>query len=269
MSTRITIAVSLGFLLVACGEAVSEDQPSQEGLQPQEAAASFDDPEVARIHDRMMSVIAPDGGWERARYLEFEWAVVGGTARRHHWDRWEGAARVEAPVDGQRMVAIFNTSNPAGGRVWLDGEELTGEDAEERLQQAYRNHINDAYWLLMPFKWDDPGVSARYLGEEVDGDGREWEVVELAFDDGTGLTPQNRYHAFVNPETGRMELWHYYSTADADPSPSHWTDWRRVGPIELAENRRPEGVDADPRIHFPHLRVETEPPEGAFDPPAS
>ena len=111
-----------------------------------------------------------------------------------------------------------------------------------------------------------PGVfSARYAGEETDDDGRRWEVVELTFEGGTGLTPQNMYRAFVNPETGRMERWHFLSNPDANPSPSEWTDWRRVGPIELSENRRSGG---EIRIFYPHLRVETEVPAGVFDPPA-
>ncbi len=266
MSTRIAITVSLALLLGACGEAVSDDQLSGERARELGAQAAFDDPDVERIHERMMSVISPDGGWDRARYIEFEWAVAGGNVRQHRWDRWEGDARVQAPVDGREMVAVFNTDDPTAGRAWLDGEEVAGDEAEALLSQAYRSHINDAYWLLMPFKWTDPGVTLRYLGQEEDENGREWEVVELSFDDGTGLTPQNRYHAFVNPETGRMELWHYYASPDADPSPSYWTDWGRVGPIELAENRRPDGMDAEPRIFFPHLRVEAEPPEGAFAP---
>lgn len=229
---------------------------------------SFEDPEVAPIHDRMMEVIAPNDGWERTRYLEFDWAVNRGSdpalVRSHRWDRWNGDVRVEAPAGGATRVSIFNVSDPAAGRVWEDGEELTGEAADEALAGAYRAHINDSYWLVMPFKWTDPGVTTSYLGEQTDEDGRTWEVVELSFESDAGLTPQNVYHAFVNPETGRMERWHHFSDSDSEPSPSDWTDWRSYGPIELAENRM---VDGSPRIFFPHLRAETELPEGVFDPP--
>jgi hypothetical protein len=248
---RTMSALVLSLLVVACGSGSAG------------TAASFDDPEVARIHERMMEVISPNGGWERARYLEFDWAV-GDNVRRHRWDRWEGDARVESVADGQTLVALFNTSDPTAGRVWLGGVELSGEEAETRLNAAYRSHINDGYWLLMPFKWSDPGVHTEYLGEQVDEAGRRWEVVQLSFDE-VGLTPQNRYHAFVNPETGRMERWHHFSNVQADPSPSDWWEWGRVGPIELAVNR---GTAGEVRIHFPHLRVETSVPAGVFDPPA-
>ncbi len=261
MRTRVAIAVS--FLLAACGPGGSEESPGTT-----DSGARFDDQEVARVHERMMQVIAPDRGWERARYLEFQWTVArpdGSTlARTHRWDRWEGHARVEDQAAGQPRISIFNTNDPAAGRVWVGGQELSGEAAAEALTSAYRAHINDSYWLVMPYKWSDPGVLTRYLGEQTDESGRRWEVVELSFGEGIGLTPQNRYHAFINPETGRMERWHHFPDADADPAPSDWVDWQQYGPIELAENRM---VNGNPRIFFPHLRVETEVPAGAFDPP--
>ncbi len=264
MSTRLAVLVSL-LALVACGSPPASAGP--EGTD--QAHASFDDPDVQRVWDRMVSVISPDDGWQRARYLEFDWAVNRGegepSVRRHRWDRFEGLARVESSTQGGPQVAIFPTDAPAEGRVWVDGVELSNEEAASALNAAHRAHINDGYWLLMPFKWNDPGVIARYAGEQTDEDGRLWEVVELTFEGGTGLTPQNMYRAFVNPESGRMERWHFLSNPDASPSPSDWTDWRRVGPIELSENRVSGG---QVRIFFPHLRVETEVPADAFDPPA-
>jgi hypothetical protein len=264
MGTRIAVLVSLT-LLAACGD-VEPPLPSGDAPGVPEAP-SLADPDADRVWGRMMETISPDGGWDRARYLEFHWAVARDgepLVREHRWDRWEGRARVEAPTDAGRMVAIFEVANPEGGRVWLDDRELSGEEAAERLASAHRAHVNDGYWLVMPFKWADPGVNARYAGSRTDEVGRSWEVVELTFDGDTGLTPQNMYRAFVNPETWRMERWHFLSTPDAEPSPIDWTDWRRVGPIELAENRRSDG---EPRIFFPHLQVQTEVPDGAFDPP--
>ncbi len=258
------VLLALALSIPGCAPGTPEPPTEAGGTGEGVATPAFQDPDVARIHARMMSVIAPDGGWERARYLEFHRRSPAGTLWEHEWDRWEGRARVAGEVDGRRMVALFPTEDPGAGRVWLDGEEVSGEEASTLLARAHRSHINDGYWLVMPFKWGDPGVTTRFLGEQEDEEGRRWEVVELAFDDGIGLTPQNRYHAFVDPATGRMERWHHFSTTDAPPSPSDWTDWRRFGPIELAANRR---TDGEIRSSFPHLRVETEVPEGALAPP--
>ncbi len=262
MRTLIVLAVSL--LLVACGERTPES------AVPEEAATrdhQFDDPEVTRIHARMIDAMAPDDGWDRTRYLEFDWGVNregGALVRSHRWDRFDGMARYEAPSNDGIVVAIFPTDAPEEGRVWVNGEELSGEEARERLAAAHRAHINDAYWLLMPYKWSDPGVQTRYLGTETDDDGTEWEVVELSFQQDTGLTPQNMYHAFINPETGMMERWHFISNPDADPSPSDWTQWTRVGPISLARDRV---ADGEVRIFFSQLDAREDVPEGAFDPP--
>lgn len=267
MGTRIAVAVSL--LLVACGQGTS-GEPSAEADARAAAVAAIEDPDASRVWAGMMETIAPDHGWERARYLEFDWAVrrpQGDTIVRHHrWDRWDGTARYEAPTQNGRIVAIFDTADPESGRVWLEGRELDGDEAREALVGAHRAHINDGYWLLMPFKWADPGVTARYAGEQEDEDGRRWEVVELTFEPETGYTPQNMYRAFVDPESGRMGRWHFLSNPEADPAPSDWVDWRRVGPIELSPTRLAGG---EPRIFYPHLRVETEVPAGAFDPPGN
>jgi len=253
MNLRSSVIATLVVLLVGCGS----------GSPSPGSSVAFADPDVARIHQRMMSVIAPDRGWERARYIEFDRVSPAGTMRHHRWDRWEGRARVEGEVDGGNMVALFDTDEPMAGRVWLDGVELEGEAADELLTVAYRSHINDGYWLLMPFKWDDPGVSVRFEGERQEG-GRVWDVIELSFGDGIGLTPQNLYHAFIDRDTGRMELWHHFPTPDASPAPSEWTDWQAYGPIQLARNRR---LNGEIRSFFPHLRVETSVPDGVLDPP--
>ncbi len=263
---RILILVTTFLLLAACGEgtpepAVPEGEPTR--------LHDFDDPEVTRIHTRMMEAMAPDDGWDRTRYLEFDWGVNregGALIRSHRWDRFEGIARYEAPSEEGIVVAIFPTDTPEEGQIWINGEALEGEAARDRLVAAHRAHVNDGYWLLMPYKWSDPGVHARYAGTETDDDGREWEVVELTFEQDTGLTPQNMYRAFIDPESGLMERWHFLSNPDADPSPSDWASWTRVGPISLARDRVSGG---EVRIFFSQLDAREEVPEGAFDPPVT
>ena len=251
----------------ACGEARPTPQAAEEpGIRDHQ----FEDADVTRLHSRMVDAMAPDNGWERTRYLEFDWAVnrMDGSdplVRAHRWDRWEGNARVEAPTqEGGSYVAIFNTSDPESGRVWVDGVEIAGDEAAARLRSAYSAHINDSYWLIMPYKWTDPGVTARYVGEEVDeATGLRWEKVELSFEE-VGLTPQNVYRGWIHPETGLMERWEHFRTADAEPSPSDWTDWTRSGPISLAMNRQSDG---QVRIFFSHVLASESVPDGAFDPP--
>lgn len=224
----------------------------------------FEDEDVTRLHRRMVREMAPDGGWGRARYIEFDWVVGTGedaSRRSHRYDRWEGRARVEMSSDDGELTAVFPVDAPAQGEARVDGEPLEGDEAEEALQRAHRTHVNDSYWLLMPYKWADPGVDAEYLGRQEE-ESREWEVVELTFDD-VGLTPENAYRAFIDPDSGLMERWHHYRDADADPSPAEWTGWERFGPLLLATRRERDG---ELFIAFEDIRVEEDVPEGAFEP---
>lgn len=229
----------------------------------------IEDPDVRRIHARMMEAMGGRDAWDRTRYLEFDWIVArpeGEPLRRsHRWDRWTGRLRVEAPSEGGAMVAVFDSDDPEDGRVWIGGSEVAGVRADSLLRRANALYINDSYWLVMPYKWTDPGVRLAYLGRKTDDAGRSWEVVELSFESGVGLTPRNVYHAYVNPETWLMERWYHFRREGADPLVTDWTQWGPCGPIRLARDRPFRSSEG--RIHFEGLRCETRVPDGAFAPP--
>jgi len=268
---RTVVLLLLASSLAACTAPQSAEEAAAPAATPGIADHVFADSEVTRIHSRMIGTAAPDNGWEQARYIQFDWIVAreeGPVRRSHRWDRYTGEYRFEAEVEGGRRVVLFNVNNPTEGQAWQDGQPLEGEALTDALRSANSAYINDSYWLLMPYKWSDPGVNASFVGEETDDQGRAWEVVELTFD-GVGLTPQNKYRGFVNPETGLMEQWyHYRSAEDSVPSTvTGWTEWRQVGPIMLSPLRpTPEG---NIRIRFENLEVSTEVPEGAFAPPTA
>lgn len=283
MRTLVVLLVSL--LAAACtsGESgatrgassASDDQAATTGSAGGQASLeeTLDDPEVVPVYRSMMERIAPDDGWSRTRYLAFDWVVRrddGPLVRSHRWDRREGDYRVRAPVgEGEEMVALFNVNHPTEGEeVWLDGEPV--EDAARSDSLASRAHamfINDSYWLVMPFKWADPGVTTTYVGRMEEW-GKEYDVVELTFED-VGLTPENKYRGFVDPETGLLEIWQHFRQAD-DPEPGFtmaWTDWQDHGPIWLSSRR--ESREGEARIYFENLDARTEVPAGAFGGPGA
>lgn len=301
MRTLLAVLVSLGIAACDPGSGSPGDEVGSSTPIASESAHEFDDPEVTRVHRMMMDTLAPGSAWEDARYIRFDWVVDRGSGepsrRFHRWDRWEGEYRLEWPVEGGTAVALFDVDDPGAGRVWVDGAPVEGARADSLLQGAHGAFINDTYWLLMPYKWTDPGVRAEYEGRRSDGidaegsdadadsggdggpageggesdtaaaDGSaEWEVVRLTFDS-VGLTPQNQYLAFVNPETGIMERWHHFRSEGADPLVADWAGWERVGPILLASRRPIAGSPAE--IRFENLEVSREVPEGAFQPPSA
>ena len=95
--------------------------------------------------------------------------------------------------------------NDGKGQVWIDGEPVTDtETLDELLTLGRQIWVYDSYWLVMPFKLLDPGVTLRYSGERELEDGRTADVLDLTFAE-VGYTPDNRYEVFVVQDTGLIE----------------------------------------------------------------
>lgn len=269
MRTPILLLVSLS--LAACTASETGEPDGDAGSANPEAmvATAFADSDVQRVHSRMMEAMDPSGAYQKNRYLAFTWIVQRAdgdpVARSHRWDRWSGDVRVEGPTDQGKLVALFNVADPPAGRIWVDGAEITDESRAERLARAHGMHVNDSYWFVMPFKWADPGVTTRFLGDETDDDGNDWQVVELSFED-VGRTPQNVYRAYINPASGLMERWAHFRTADANPSYSGWTQWTEIGGVNFPLDRPwPNGG----RIYFEGVELLADVPADAWVPPAA
>jgi hypothetical protein len=223
------------------------------------------DSAVARVHNQMMAAMGGSAGWNQARYFEFDFVVNRAgrevTRRSHRWDRFRGDYRLQYLAGQDSIVAVFNVNDPKAGDVRVNGQAIEGAREDSILNGAYARHINDSYWLLMPYKWGDDGVTLTYQGRQTDAQGRVWDVVKLSFAN-VGLTPQNEYLAFVNPQTGLMERWHHFPRAGAEPAIYDWKGWQRFGPIMLAtEKPSPDGATV---IRFDRVRVETGVPQHAF-----
>jgi hypothetical protein len=160
--------------------------------------------------------------------------------RTHLWDTWEGRYRYETlPEGAPAQLVLFNVNTKAGD-VYLDGIKAGGEEAAKALQSAYQAHINDIYWLMMPWKWLDPGVNLKYIGEET-YDGKACDVVELSFEQ-VGLTPGDVYHAYVSRESGLMIRWTY--TLQSGQTGDWGWRYADAGGIKLAStHRNAEGTE--------------------------
>jgi hypothetical protein len=221
--------------------------------------------DVQRVHARMLDAMGGRDAWQRARYFEFDFVPVrqGQEAARwrHRWDRHTGDFRVSGLRGQDSVVVISNTNTPTTGRVWVNRQEVTGPRADSLLRFGFGRWTNDSYWLIMPYKWTDPGVHTQYLGSQTDDKGMQWEVVKLWFDQ-VGLTPQNQYHAFINPSTGLMERWYHFPREGANPAMYDWKNWQLIGPIRLAIEK--PSLDGASMIRFDNVRVDTRVPSGAF-----
>lgn len=192
------------------------------------------DPEAAKVANRLMDAMGGQEAWDAVRYLRFEFFGF----RLHHWDRATGHHRMEGKTrDGDEYVVVHNL-NTREGHVWLNGEKLSGDDHKKWLEQAYGGWINDTYWLLMPYKLRDPGVTLTHDGTE-ELDGATYDKLKLTFDN-VGLTPGDTYWAYVNRETGLMDRWAYsLQSHEEGKAATHWKwlDWQEYGGVKLASKR--------------------------------
>lgn len=213
----------LGLLAAACA--------SDAGNPP---AAGFDsagsDPKAIEIADAVMRKMGGRENWDRTRYLT--WRFFG--RRLHVWDRWTGDIRFEE-ADRITLMNIHGMK----GRAWKAGVEVTEADSLKKyVDRGFRAWINDSYWLVMPYKLKDSGVTLTYAGEAKMENGRDAYVLTLTFN-AVGVTPQNKYDVFVDRERMLVEQWAFYRNA-SDEKPRFsgpWTGWEPHGGILLSAGR--------------------------------
>lgn len=228
-----------------------------------EPPAADADPEAARIAGEVMEALGGREAWESTRLIRFEFAG----RRSHAWDRGTGRHRVEGTTrDGEPYVVIHNVVSREG-QAWVGGRPASGEQLDELLDVAYGAWVNDTYWLVMPYKLLDPGVRLTYEGSET-VNGAVYDVLGLAFG-GVGLTPGDRYWAYVDRETRLMDRWAYRLQSqpeDAEPTEWLWQGWGWYGPpdspIRLAPHRR--SVDGERSLELGPIEVSAEVDEALF-----
>lgn len=229
------------------------------------AGASDSDPRAVEVAERLLEALGGESAWDQTRYVTFDFFG----RRSHVWDKHTGRHRLEGETgEGESYVVLHDVDDrgEGPGRVYVDGREATDEQKAEFLKNAYAAWINDTYWLAMPYKLLDPGVHLTYEGQETI-DGASYDVVKLSFDE-VGLTPGDRYWAYVHRETGLMDRWAYHlqsMEADAEPTAWDWVDWRRYGEVMLSPTR--EQVDGDRVLSLAPIAVPETVPESTFTQP--
>ncbi|MEZ4828403.1 MAG: hypothetical protein R3C61_19245 [Bacteroidia bacterium] len=152
------------------------------------------------------------------------------------WDKYDNRVRIEIPRDS--MVILVNT-NDVTGKVFQGSTEMTHPDSLAKfLDRGRRIWINDSYWLVMPYKLKDSGVTLTYAGADTTQAGAAADKLELRFKE-VGVTPQNKYNVWVDKTSHLVTQWAYYANAD-DPEPrfvNPWEDYRTYGKILLSGGR--------------------------------
>ena len=274
---RAVLFVSLIVMLVGCAEPAPLPPADPEtAMQPDWTAADSLALLMVGAAGGSGSVSPKQGpgGWADVPVVGFEFAGSGDEGRRlirrHLWNQETGQYRVDWTAGDTALVAFFDvqTFDPdkPAGTVYADGEMLPQSEAAPRLQTAYEGYINDTYWWLAPAKLFDPGVT-RGLAPDLSTDSTR--VLTLAFDDGTGLTPGDRYWLTADRATGQMLGWQFHLQGADAPGPFvAWTHHVAVdtpdGPLPVATRREIGGAV---RLYTDAFWAPPSVPEAAFTDP--
>jgi hypothetical protein len=242
----------LGFLLLltigGCRQdsEQSEDNPPMPGFNQ-----AGSDPKAIQIADKVMKAQGGRKNWDETHYLTWNFFGV----RKLLWDKHSGNVRVDYLKDGTRVLVNVNDGK---GRVFQNGAEITQPDSLVKyLQEGKAAWINDSYWLFMPFKLKDSGVTLKYLGEDTTAAGKPADVLKLTFQE-VGVTPENGYKVYVDKESRLVSQWAYFKNAGSD-QPDFvlpWNDYQTHGKIKLSGDRGERKIT--------EIKVMDQVPESAF-----
>lgn len=246
-SFLIVLLLLLGLSLSGCRHGESAGPTSH--VNP--PAPGFDlehsDPAAVELADSIMVAMGGRRSWDNTRFIS--WNFFG--RRNLVWDKTDGNVRIESIADSTIYLVNIHTLQ---GRVRVKGQEISEPDSlKKMLTKARAMWINDSYWLLMPFKLKDTGVTLHYLGEDTTAAGVPCNVLELTFN-GVGETPQNKYHVYVDVRDNLVKQWAYYREAgqDAPTQVWPWDNYKRYGEILLSadrsDGRGPRNVRVDEKL---------------------
>lgn len=119
-------------------------------------------------------------------------------------------ARLTVEFGGQKMVEGTLLSDTAGGKVRIDldngtqfvfdGSEAWTSPADSTVQGGRFHVLTWSYFLLAPFKLQDPGAHLEDLGKRPFRDGKSLPAAKLTFGSGVGDSPDDWYVVYRNAE---------------------------------------------------------------------
>jgi hypothetical protein len=244
MKCTLTLILATTLFVVAC----SSDRDKDVVNTPE---AGFNlagsDPAAVELADSVMSAMGGRANWNNTRFIS--WNFSG--RRDLVWDKQSGRVRIESPEE--KTVYLVNV-NTGLGKVRVGSKEVVQPDSLKKLLQRARSiWINDSYWLIMPFKLKDTGVTLRYLGEDTLLTGGKCNVVDLTFTD-SGNEPESKYRIYVDLTDNLVKQWSYFRRADQDSATftRPWDNYKKYGEILLSADRSdksgPQNVKVDSEL---------------------
>lgn len=183
------------------------------------------------IANNVQNAMGGAQNYSNTKFIQWQFAK-----RKLYWNKWTGDVRIESPKDSLTILVNINTLK---GKAFKDNVPITNTATLNTLLQKGKNWwINDAYWLVMPWKLQDPGVTLDYLKTETLSNGNTADVLQLTFN-AVGVTPQNKYYVYVDQTDNLIKQWAFFKKFN-DTVPKFtmpWDNYQKAGTILLSFNR--------------------------------
>ena len=206
------------------------------------------------LADQVMNAMGGRQRWDQTKVLY--WSHFG--RRDLLWDKENNKVRVDMP---SADWAAYLDMNDMTGTVWKAGEKVENPDSVKKyLESAHQIWVNDSYWLVMPFKLKDSGVTLKYLREDTTLAGERADLLKLTFKN-VGLTPQNAYLVWVSLEDRLVKQWRWYRN-EGDEEPVFtlpWDKYESYDSLLIAKGRGHRDLTK--------IKVMDQVPHGAFEKP--
>ncbi|MEM9894812.1 MAG: hypothetical protein AAF789_00465 [Bacteroidota bacterium] len=206
-------------------EFVEFNNPPAEGFNQEDS-----DLLATLLADKVMLAMGGREAWDQTEVIK--WNFFG--RRNLVWNKKSGDIRIDIP---EQNLTILQNIYTKEGRVQKDNVEVS-DSLDYYLDQGYYIWVNDSYWLCMPYKLKDSGVTLKYLREDTTQAGTPADVISLSFDE-VGVTPQNIYEVWIDTDSKLVTQWAYYpdSTALKPRFINPWKDYKKYGEILLSGDR--------------------------------
>ncbi len=252
------VAIIATLILITVNTACQPSPPEQVKQMDENPAAegfNFEASDSLAIAwaDIVMHAMSGRKKWDATRFIS--WDFFG--RRQLTWDKQLGRVRIEAPTDSAIYLVNINDNT---GKVLLKGKQVEDADSlQNLLSRAKSIWINDAYWLVMPFKLKDSGVTLKYLREDKILPGDEAHVLQLTFQN-VGDTPDNKYEVFITKSDSLVKQWAYFNKASQDSASViwPWDNYKNYNGLLLSADRSDDKGPHD-------VKVYDELPDAAFE----
>ncbi len=231
----------LTLTLLSCGPngdkktTTSEEDSMAELTEANPPSDGFDiensDPKAIDIADQVMLAMGGRKAWDETAILK--WTFFG--RRTLIWNKNTGDVFIDFPSDTLQIALNIHNKN---GRAKKNNQFVEDEvQLSELLEKGYKVWVNDSYWLVMPFKLKDSGVTLKYERSDSTQAGAPAEVLCMTFHQ-VGVTPENKYEVYVTQDN-LIKQWAFFAQFEQDSASYTWPfdNYKEYGGLLLSGER--------------------------------